>query len=130
MPEPVKFWTNRPVLKPHRQQAKPLLHTAMSATIRVNVTVWLEMQNYLYMEVREDCRRKGFGSFLVQELKRACYLAGRVPAARCSIRNRASRATLIKAGLRACGFMLKGDVVPDIRPAKRSRDSAARNSRL
>jgi len=64
----------------------------------------------LYMEVREDCRRRGIGSFLLQELKRECYLAGRVPAARTSISNHASRACLIKAGLRECGFMLTGEV--------------------
>ncbi|NIR48701.1 GNAT family N-acetyltransferase [candidate division KSB1 bacterium] len=64
----------------------------------------------LYMEVREDCRKRGFGSFLLQELKKKCYLVGRVPAARCSIRNQASRATLVKAGLRVVGFMLKGDI--------------------
>jgi len=64
----------------------------------------------LYMEVREDSRRRGIGSFLLQEVKRECYLAGRVPAARTSIRNVASRATLTKAGLRVCGFMLLGKV--------------------
>jgi GNAT superfamily N-acetyltransferase len=64
----------------------------------------------LYMEVREDCRRRGIGSFLVQEVKKQCYLVGRVPAARCDLRNVASRATLIKAGLRVCGFMLKGEI--------------------
>ena len=64
----------------------------------------------LYMEVREDCRRRGIGSFLLQEVKRECYLAGRVPAARCSLRNIASRAALTRAGLRPCGFMLTGRV--------------------
>lgn len=64
----------------------------------------------LYMEVRKDCRRRGYGSFLLQEVKKECYLAGRVPAARCSTQNKASRATLLKAGLRTCGFMLKGDI--------------------
>ena len=64
----------------------------------------------LYMEVREDCRRRGFGSFLLQEVKRACYLAGRVPAARTGLENTASRATLVKAGLRVCGFMLTGRI--------------------
>jgi GNAT superfamily N-acetyltransferase len=64
----------------------------------------------LYMEVREDRRRQGFGSFLLQEVKKACYLAGRVPAARCSLQNTASRATLLRAGLRVCGFMLIGSV--------------------
>lgn len=60
----------------------------------------------LYMEVKEAHRQKGLGSFLIQELKRECYLAGRVPAARCNIDNIASRATLIKAGLKIAGFML------------------------
>jgi GNAT superfamily N-acetyltransferase len=64
----------------------------------------------LYMEVREDCRRRGLGSFLLQELKKECYVAGRVPAALCDIRNTASRATLISAGLRTCGFMLTGTI--------------------
>jgi GNAT superfamily N-acetyltransferase len=64
----------------------------------------------LYMEVMENHRKKGLGSFIIQELKKECYLAGRVPAARCNIRNLASRATLIKAGLKVSGFMLKGEV--------------------
>ena len=64
----------------------------------------------LYMDVKEACRRKGFGSYLLQEVKKECYLAGRVPAARCNIENKASRATLLKAGLEECGFMLKGEI--------------------
>lgn len=64
----------------------------------------------LYMEVREDYRRRGLGSFLLQELKKECYYKGRVPAARCGIQNKASRATLIKAGFSIAGFMLIGNV--------------------
>lgn len=64
----------------------------------------------LYMEVREDWRRRGVGSYLLQEVKKACYLAGRVPAARCSSSNIASRATLIRAGLSLLGFMLSGRI--------------------
>ena len=45
----------------------------------------------LYMEVRADRRRRGFGAFLVQEVKRQCYLSGRVPAAHCNHQNEASR---------------------------------------
>ncbi|HEV2380069.1 MAG TPA: GNAT family N-acetyltransferase [Terriglobia bacterium] len=67
----------------------------------------------LYMEVREDCRRRGIGSFLLQEVKKQCYLAGRVPAARCDIRNAASRGALLKAGLTVCGFMLLGKVAKE-----------------
>ena len=66
----------------------------------------------LYMEVRPDCRRRGFGAFILQEVKKACYLAGRVPAARTGLDNVASRATLQKAGFRVSGFMLVGSVAP------------------
>ena len=62
----------------------------------------------LYMEVDESCRRRGFGSYLVQELKRACYEMGRIPAARCNVANAASRATLQKAGLFPCARILSG----------------------
>jgi hypothetical protein len=71
----------------------------------------------LYMEVREDRRCLGIGSFLLQEVKVRCYLADRVPAARCDIRNGASRSTLVKAGLRVCGFMLKREVPLQVGPA-------------
>jgi len=64
----------------------------------------------LYMEVAETHRQKGFGGFLIQELKKACYQHGRVPAARCDISNKASKATLLKGGLKVCGYMLTGEV--------------------
>jgi GNAT superfamily N-acetyltransferase len=64
----------------------------------------------LYMEVRKDHRRQGYGTFILQELQKACYLAGRVPAARCPIKNVASRAALAKSGLRVCGFMQMGNI--------------------
>ncbi len=64
----------------------------------------------LYMEVKEDCRKKGLGSFLIQELKKQCYLTGRVPAARTGMENVASKATLIKAGLKIAGFILLGEL--------------------
>jgi GNAT superfamily N-acetyltransferase len=62
----------------------------------------------VHMEVAEPHRRRGYGSYLVQELKRACYEMGRVPAARCKAGNGASRATLQKAGLLPCGRLLVG----------------------
>jgi len=64
----------------------------------------------LYMEVREDCRRMGYGSFLIQELRRQSWVAGRVPAARCNIDNEASKKTLLKGGMRQVGFMLVGEI--------------------
>ncbi|HMF90720.1 MAG TPA: GNAT family N-acetyltransferase [Candidatus Angelobacter sp.] len=66
----------------------------------------------LYMEVRPDCRGRGYASFILQEVKKACYAAGKLPAARCPIGNKASRGALLKAGMKVCGFMLLGQVKP------------------
>jgi len=62
----------------------------------------------LYMEVIESHRLQGFGSYLIQELKKACYAAGKLPAARCDIRDRASRCCLEKAGMLTCGHLVTG----------------------
>jgi GNAT superfamily N-acetyltransferase len=64
----------------------------------------------IYMEVHEPYRRRGVGSFLVQELKRVCYEMGRVPAARCNVSNDASRAALQKAGLLPCALIISGEI--------------------
>jgi GNAT superfamily N-acetyltransferase len=63
------------------------------------------------MEVSEPYRRRGYGSYLVQELKRICYEIGKVPAARCNVANVASRKTMEKAGLLPCARILQGEVV-------------------
>jgi GNAT superfamily N-acetyltransferase len=67
----------------------------------------------LYMEVREDQRQKGYGSLLIQELRKACFDAGRVPAARCNMSNKASKQALMKGGLRIAGYMLTGEIKPE-----------------
>lgn len=67
----------------------------------------------LFMEVQKEYRKRGFGAYLLQELKKACYLAGRVPAARCNIGNKASKACLLKAGFRVAGYMLSGEIRKD-----------------
>lgn len=64
----------------------------------------------IYMEVSEAARLQGIGSFLVQELKRVCYEAGKKPAARCDTANIASRRTLQRAGLLPCGRFLTGNI--------------------
>ena len=64
----------------------------------------------IYMEVAEAFRRRGFGSYLVQELKRVYYEQGNIPAARCNPKNIASRKTLQKAGFVPCGHILTGSV--------------------
>lgn len=65
----------------------------------------------IYMTVAEPWRRRGLGSYLVQELKRVCYENGDVPAARCNVNNLPSRRTLQGAGLVPCGHILVGDVI-------------------
>jgi GNAT superfamily N-acetyltransferase len=62
----------------------------------------------IFMGVAEPFRRRGYGSYLVQELKRTCYEMGRIPAARCNASNEASRATLQKAGMLPCARVLTG----------------------
>jgi GNAT superfamily N-acetyltransferase len=71
----------------------------------------------IYMEVAEPFRRRGLGSYLVQELKRICYEQGNVPSARCNPNNIASRKTLQKAGFVPCGHILTGSVSGAYQPS-------------
>jgi len=64
----------------------------------------------IYMEVKENHRQKGFGSLIVQELKKEAYRMERVPAARCNIDNKISKSTLLKAGFRVCGCRVVGRI--------------------
>lgn len=64
----------------------------------------------VYMKIAEPFRRKGFGAYLVQELKAACRASGRVPAARCNVENLPSRTTLQRAGFVPCGNVVTGDL--------------------
>jgi GNAT superfamily N-acetyltransferase len=65
----------------------------------------------LYMEVHPDHQQRGYGSFLIQELIRVCRHHGRAPAARCSIKNHASCATLLKGGMEVAGYVLSGTII-------------------
>jgi len=65
----------------------------------------------LYYEVKEEHRKNGFGSLIVQELKKEAYRLKRVPAARCNVKNMASKRTLLKAGMRVCGYILLGELI-------------------
>jgi GNAT superfamily N-acetyltransferase len=67
----------------------------------------------IYMEVDEAFRRRGLGSFLVQELKRECYNLGAVPCARCNPTNVASRRTLQRAGFVPVAHILIGSIASD-----------------
>ena len=65
----------------------------------------------IYMDVAEPYRRRGFGSYLVQELKRIAYELGSIPAARTGSQNIASRKTLQKAGFVPYANILNGTIV-------------------
>lgn len=64
----------------------------------------------IFMETVEPFRRRGFGAYLVQELKRCAYELGSVPCARCNPANVASRKTLQKAGLVPFAHILNGSI--------------------
>lgn len=64
----------------------------------------------VYMSVEQPFRRRGIGSYLVQELKRICYDHGAVPGARCSPTNTASRRTLQRAGFVPFAHILFGSI--------------------
>jgi len=63
------------------------------------------------MDIEEPFRRRGFGAYLVQELKRLSYELGSIPAARCSPENRPSRKTLQKAGFVPYAHILNGSML-------------------
>ena len=64
----------------------------------------------VYMEVEATHRRRGLGSYLVQELKRIAREANSTPAARCNADNTPSRLTLQRAGMLPCGRILRGQI--------------------
>ena len=64
----------------------------------------------IYMEVAEPFRRRGFGSYFVQELKRLAYELESVPCARCNPSNIPSRKTLQKAGFVPYAHILNGAI--------------------
>ncbi len=66
----------------------------------------------IYMNVEEPFRRRGFGSYLVQELKREAYAMGAIPAARCNPTNIPSRRTLQKAGFVPYAHILNAEIGP------------------
>lgn len=64
----------------------------------------------VYMEIEASFRRRGFGAYLVQELKRQAYEIESIPAARCNRDNRPSRKTLQRAGFIPYAHILNGAI--------------------
>lgn len=71
----------------------------------------------LFMEVDEPYRRRGLGSYLVQELRRVAREGGCIPAARCHQDNAASQRTLRSAGMVPCGRIVRGVITDGHRGA-------------
>jgi GNAT superfamily N-acetyltransferase len=69
----------------------------------------------IYMEIDEPHRCRGYGGYLVQELKRLCRELGAVPGARCDPTNTASRRTLQRAGLIPYAHILIGTFRQQVR---------------
>jgi len=123
--ESILFHDRSPPLSPRRTPASAPPPSSISRTFPSPISLLMESSNTttlpqakaasshynrpygdIYMEVGETFRRRGLGSFLVQELKRVCYVQGSIPSARCHPNNIASRATLQKAGFVPCGHIL------------------------
>ena len=64
----------------------------------------------VHLNVAEPFRGRGYGAYLVQELKRLAYRLGSIPAARCGIDNVRSRRALQKAGFVPFAHMLAGAI--------------------
>ncbi|MFC0512812.1 GNAT family N-acetyltransferase [Mucilaginibacter angelicae] len=71
----------------------------------------------IYYEVKENFRKQGYGVLIMQELKKEAYRLNRLPAARCNVKNQASKALLLKAGMRVCGYIIIGEIIKEINPA-------------
>lgn len=65
----------------------------------------------IYMRIAERFRRRGLGSFLVQELMSETRRCGLIPAARCRVENLASKLTLQKAGFDPCGILFHTSLI-------------------
>lgn len=102
-------------LRMFRHTAEPVGDWGVALNSRIVATAGL-LFHYnppygdIYMEVHEPFRRRGYGSYLVQEVKRICREGGHVPAARTGTDNEASRRTLERAGMVQCGKIVRGQL--------------------
>lgn len=65
------------------------------------------------MVVMKRARRRGYGVYLIEELKRETYAMGKIPRADCAAWNAASRATLLRAGFLVNARALRGTLMSD-----------------
>ena len=62
------------------------------------------------METAPKYRNKGYAPYILQEIKKECYLASRLPVARCNINNPTSKVALLKAEMKVEGHMLQAKI--------------------
>jgi GNAT superfamily N-acetyltransferase len=65
------------------------------------------------MVVMKRARRRSYGSYLIEELKREAYDMGKIPRADCDPRNTGFRATLLRAGFLVNARALRGSFADD-----------------
>jgi GNAT superfamily N-acetyltransferase len=63
------------------------------------------------MVVMKRARGRGYGTYLVEELKREAHAMGKIPRADCAPWNATSRATLLRAGFLVSGRVLRGTFI-------------------
>jgi len=77
---------------------------------------YLDHYNYPYvdvfLELRPDKRRQGYGSFFLQELKKLATLDKKVPYGRCCVDDIASRRAMERAGMFPCAHIVTGKLTP------------------
>jgi len=64
------------------------------------------------MVVMKRARRRGYATYLVEELKRETYALGKIPRADCAHWNTASRSTLLRAGFLVSARTVQGTFAP------------------
>jgi GNAT superfamily N-acetyltransferase len=98
-----------PLLRAGRRRVSAAARRRACSDGRPDVSLQRAVRD-IYMETVEPFRRQGFGSYLVQELKRCAYELESIPCARCNPANIASRKTLQKAGLVPFAHILTGSI--------------------
>jgi GNAT superfamily N-acetyltransferase len=64
----------------------------------------------IYMEVRDDMRRRGLGSYLVQEIKRVAGVNKKIPCGRCNLDNVGSMKAMVRAGMTPCAHRVEATI--------------------
>ena len=102
------------IFEHHREPVGDYVLIAGDEIVATGGIAWHYNRPYgdIFLEVDGRFRRRGLGSYLVQELKRLCYENGGIPCVRCASDDVASISTIQKAGLVPVAHILTGSVAP------------------